>query len=100
MAIKTSHLGDNALRPFGLGAAGRTGVELLDLALAHGHAVTAFVRSPRKITRRHERLAVVEGSVDEARPMAAAMTGHDAVGSVLGPTPGQAIVGGATLMVE
>jgi putative NADH-flavin reductase len=86
------------MRLFVLGATGRTGVELLDLALARRHAVTAFVRSPRKITRREERLAVVEGRVDEARPMAAAMAGHDAVVSVLGPTPWQAIGAGTTLM--
>jgi uncharacterized protein YbjT (DUF2867 family) len=98
MTTHTTHLGGNPMRLFVLGATGRTGVELLDLALAHGHAVTAFVRSPRKITRRDERLAVVEGRVDEARPMAAAMTGHDAVVSVLGPTPWQAIGGGTTLM--
>jgi uncharacterized protein YbjT (DUF2867 family) len=86
------------MRLFVLGATGRTGVELLDLALAHGHGVTAFVRSPGKITRRDERLAVVGGSVEESRPMAAAMTGHDAVVSVLGPTPWKAIGGGTTLM--
>ena len=86
------------MRLFVLGATGRTGVELLDLALAHGHAVTAFVRSPNKMTRRDERLAVVEGRVDEVRSMAAAMTGHDAVVSALGPTPWQAIGGGTTLM--
>jgi len=98
MTNNTSHLGGNTMRLFVLGATGRTGVELLDLALARGHAVTAFVRSPRKIMRRDERLAVVEGRVDETRPMAAAMTRHDAVVSVLGPTPWQAIGGGTTLM--
>jgi uncharacterized protein YbjT (DUF2867 family) len=98
MTTNTSHVGGDTMRLFVLGATGRTGIELLDLALAHGHAVTAFVRSPRKITRRDERLAVVEGRVDEARSMAAAMRGHDAVVSVLGPTPWQAIAGGTTLM--
>src|SRR5579862_5484808 len=88
------------MRVFVLGATGRTGVELLDLALARGHSVTAFVRSPRKVARRDERLAVVEGRVNDARTMATAMTGHDAVVSVLGPTPWQAIAGGTTLMRE
>ena len=86
------------MRLFVLGATGRTGVELIDLALAHGHTVTAFVRSPSKITRRDQRLALVEGSAGEAGPMAAAMRGHDAVVSALGPTPRQAIAGGTTLM--
>jgi uncharacterized protein YbjT (DUF2867 family) len=98
MTTNTAHLGGHTMRLFVLGATGRTGVELLDLALARGHAVTAFVRSPRKIIRRDERLAVIEGRVDEVGPMAAAMKGHDAVVSVLGPTPWQAIGGGTTLM--
>jgi putative NADH-flavin reductase len=88
------------MRLFVLGATGSTGVELLDIALARGHAVTAFVRSPRKIRRRDERLAVVEGRVDEVGPMAGAMSGHDAVISVLGPTPRQAIGGPTTLMCD
>jgi uncharacterized protein YbjT (DUF2867 family) len=86
------------MRLFVLGANGRTGVELLDLALARGHAVTAFVRSPGKVTRRHDRLAVVEGKVDDAARMAAAMAGHDAVISTLGPTPRHGIFGGSSLM--
>jgi uncharacterized protein YbjT (DUF2867 family) len=86
------------MRLFVLGATGRTGVELLDLALSHGHTVTAFVRSPAKITRRDEGLSIVEGRVDEAAPMAEAMKGHDAVISTLGPTPPQAIALGTRLM--
>ena len=86
------------MRLFVLGATGRTGAELLDLALAHGHDVTAFVRSPSKITRRDPHLIVVQGKVDEAVSMAAAMRGHDAVVSVLGPQPWEAIVAGTTLM--
>jgi putative NADH-flavin reductase len=88
------------MRLFALGATGRTGVELLDLALSRGHAVTAFVRSPTKIGRRDDRLAVVEGSIADVRHMADAMAGHDAVVSVLGPTPLQAIASGTTLMRE
>src|SRR5215472_14001343 len=86
------------MRLFVLGATGRTGVEFLDLALAHGHDVTAFVRSPGKITRRDPRLVVVPGKVDEATSMATGMTGHDAVVSVLGPQPWEAVVAGTTLM--
>jgi uncharacterized protein YbjT (DUF2867 family) len=36
-----------------LGANGKTGTQLVDLALARDHEVTAFVRSPAKVTRRH-----------------------------------------------
>ena len=44
-----------------LGANGKTGTQLIELALARGHEVTAFVRSPAKITRRHPLLQVQRG---------------------------------------
>src|SRR5262249_2135120 len=72
------------MRLFILGATGRTGVELVDQGLARGHAVTAFVRSPRKIARPHERLTVIEGHPGDAGPLRAALPGHDAVLSALG----------------
>lgn len=37
------------MRFFILGATGRTGTQLVDLALHNGHSVTAFVRSPQKL---------------------------------------------------
>ena len=86
------------MRLFVLGATGRTGVELLDLALSK-HEVTAFVRSPEKITRRDPHLRVVEGNVHKADEVAAAVSGHDAVVSALGPTVSQAIRG-TTLMQD
>lgn len=84
------------MKLFVLGATGRTGVELLDLALPR-HEVTAFVRSPEKIARRDPGLTVVKGNVQDAAEMAQALAGHDAVLSALGPTVGQA-VRGTTLM--
>jgi putative NADH-flavin reductase len=86
------------MKLFVLGATGRTGVELLDLALP-GHEVTAFVRSPDKIVRRDPQLSVVTGSVQEHQQVAAAMAGHDAVISALGPHPREAVFG-TTLMQE
>jgi putative NADH-flavin reductase len=86
------------MRLFVLGATGRTGVELVDLALTH-HQVTAFVRSPDKITRRDARLAVVQGDVHKPEEVATALSGHDAVISALGPAPRQAIFG-STLMQD
>jgi putative NADH-flavin reductase len=82
---------------FVLGATGRTGVELIDLALGRAHRVTAFVRSPQKMTRRDGGLTILEGDIHDATRMAAAMAGHDAVVSALGPSVPQAI-GGTTLM--
>ena len=72
------------MRLFILGATGRTGGELVDQGLARGHAVTAFVRSPRKIARPHERLTVIEGDPRDASQLRAALPGHDAVLSALG----------------
>jgi putative NADH-flavin reductase len=81
------------MRFFILGATGRTGSELIDLALARGHQVTAFVRSPEKIARRDGRLKIVKGDPHDPEAMAKAMKGHDAVLSALGPKPGEAFRG-------
>ncbi|MFN2570760.1 MAG: NAD(P)-dependent oxidoreductase [Gemmatimonadales bacterium] len=79
------------MRLFILGATGRTGRELVDIALARGHQVTAFVRSPAKITRRDPRLALVEGDPLGVEELSSALPGHDAVISALGPLPRQAM---------
>jgi len=68
---------------FVLGATGSTGRHILDLAVARGHRVTAFVRSPRKITRSD--VHVVKGDPFQATEMAQALAGHDAVLFALGP---------------
>ncbi len=78
------------MRIFVLGANGKTGVELLDLALARRHQVTAFVRSPEKIQRRDAGLSVMRGDPRDAGAMAGAMHGHDVVVSALGPRPREA----------
>ena len=68
-----------------LGATGNTGTEVIDLALARGHRVTAFVRSPPKLTRTDNALTIVKGGLDNAIDLTRALPGHDAVISVLGP---------------
>src|SRR5262245_25712079 len=73
------------MRYFILGATGKTGTQLLDLALQNGHQVTAFVRSPEKLPRDRAGLTVIQGSPADVPAMAQAMTGHDAVFSVLAP---------------
>ena len=87
------------MRLFVLGATGRTGKHILDLALARGHQVTAFVRSPQKITRRDKALTVVGGDPLRADELARALPGHDAVLSVLAP-PGREGLRPSTLMAE
>ena len=85
---RPSGLGD--MRLFLLGATGNTGTHLVDLALARGHTVTAFVRSPARIGRQHALLSVVRGDPRSADELAGALPGHDAVLSTLGVRPPQA----------
>lgn len=70
------------------GASGRTGLHLVEQALAQGFHVTAFVRSPSKLPMKHERLRVIQGDVMEPQAVENAIAGHDAVLSVLGPAKG------------
>jgi putative NADH-flavin reductase len=74
-----------------LGATGNTGREILDLALTRHHRVTAFVRSPQKITRTEANLSVVRGDPFDLPTLAKALDGHDAVLSTLGLPPRQAL---------
>jgi putative NADH-flavin reductase len=75
---------------FILGATGHTGTQLVDLALARNHKVTAFVRSPEKIRQRHSLLRVVPGDPRNIDQLAESMERHDAVLSALGVRPPQA----------
>jgi putative NADH-flavin reductase len=75
------------MRLFVLGATGHTGTHILDFALARSHAVTAFTRSPEKITRRHPMLTVVRGDPHNIDQLTNAMHGCDAVLSALGVRP-------------
>ena len=69
---------------FIIGANGRTGTHLVDLALHRGHHVTAFVRSISKIERTHPNLKIIAGDPHDADALTAAMKGHDAVCTALG----------------
>ncbi|HZF39124.1 MAG TPA: NAD(P)H-binding protein, partial [Blastocatellia bacterium] len=62
----------------------------MNLALARGHEVTAFVRSPQKI-RPAGSLTIVRGDPLRPETIAAALPGHDAVLSALGPPPREAM---------
>lgn len=70
------------------GASGRTGLPLVEQALAAGYAVTAFVRDPAKLPIAHQRLRVVQGDVMDPAAVEDAIKGADAVLSVLGHTRG------------
>ncbi len=69
-----------------LGATGGTGQELTKQALASGHTVKVLVRSPGRVTLRHERLEVVEADLlDESAPtLAEKLRGSEVVLSALG----------------
>ena len=78
------------MKLFVLGATGHTGTHIIDIALSRSHDVTAFVRSPQKITRRDPRLKVVAGNPLDVDQLAKQIVGHDAVLSALGVRPPQA----------
>jgi len=73
------------MKLFVIGATGRTGREIVEQALARGHDVTAFVRSPGIITLRNERLTVLKGNATDENGLSKAIQNHDAVLSTLGP---------------
>jgi putative NADH-flavin reductase len=68
------------------GATGRTGQLLVEQALAAGHEVVAFARTPDRVTTQSDRLRVIKGDVQDAARVAEAIAGAEAVISVLGPT--------------
>jgi len=71
------------LKLFVLGATGNTGGSLVAQAVAHGHSVTAFGRSPFIGPDRAKVLSISGNPMSEA-DLSDALPGHDAVLSVLG----------------
>lgn len=71
------------------GATGGTGRHLLTQALAQGHLVTAFVRTPAKLGITHPQLRVVAGDVLTYADVRAAMPGQEAVLCALGTPSSQ-----------
>lgn len=69
---------------FVLGATGGIGRLVLEQALARGHRVTAFVRSPQKIATQNERLQIHKGHPLNTEELAERLPAHDAVISCLG----------------
>jgi uncharacterized protein len=67
-----------------LGATGNMGQQLLAQGLARGHQVAAFVRNRAKLEQQigagaPANLSIVEGDVNDAAALRAAMTGHNVV---------------------
>ena len=67
-----------------LGAAGATGIQLVEPALAAGHQVTALARSAEKLTVTDPSLRVVQGDATDRAVVSKAIKGADAVISALG----------------
>lgn len=66
------------------GATGGTGQALLEQALDLGYDVTAAVRTPAKVTLKHDRLHVTQADVTDAEAVSSAVRGQEAVLSALG----------------
>lgn len=78
------------------GATGKTGMQIVEQALAQGHEVKAFVRDPQKMTIRDDKLESVQGDVLEPTSVETAIEGVDAVLVALGAKPDTK----ATMMTE
>ncbi len=82
-----------------LGATGRTGRELVRVALSRGHHVTAYVRSPEKLGAERASLRVERGDALDTDRLSAALAGQDAVVSALG-LPAKLALRPSTFMAE
>jgi putative NADH-flavin reductase len=68
-----------------LGATGGTGLEIVRQAMEHGHAVTAFARSPETLTTFGDRITVIQGDLLNSAELERVLEGHNAVLSGFGP---------------
>jgi len=60
------------------GATGGLGLQFLDKALAKGHEIIAYVRSPEKIQFENENLKVIEGDVFDKQKIVDSLKSVDA----------------------
>lgn len=74
-----------------LGASQGTGALCVKAALAKGHSVTAFSRTPSKLDVTHDALTKLAGDFHDAESVRKAVAGHDAVIICASPTKLSAI---------
>jgi len=72
-----------------IGAAGRTGSQVVRQALDRGHAVVAVARSPEKLNVAGDRLTVVPADVRDADALTRAVAGCEAIVTTFGATAGR-----------
>jgi putative NADH-flavin reductase len=72
-----------------IGAAGRTGRQVVRQALDRGHEVVAVARSPEKLNVAGDRLTVKAGDVRDVDSLAAAVVGTDAIVTTFGAAAGR-----------
>src|SRR3981081_3817831 len=68
-----------------LGATGGTGLEIVRQAVGRGHSVTAFVRSPERLSPFADRISVKQGNLLNGSELEEVLRGQDAVLSAFGP---------------
>jgi len=61
------------------GSTGSIGRQLVEQALAQGHAVTAFARNPAKLDLKHANLTVIQGDVMDFAEVEQAVQGQEVV---------------------
>lgn len=66
------------------GATGATGRALVAQALEQGHIVSAFARNPVGVTKKHDRLSIIQGNIIDYSSVQRAVKGQDAALSALG----------------
>ena len=69
------------------GASGATGKNVVEQALAQGNEVTAFVRNPKKMEIKDDKLTVTQGDVTKAQEVENAVAAVDGVVVALGASP-------------
>lgn len=75
------------LRILVIGGSSGTGLEVVKLALARGHDVTAMSRHPERMTLSHENLQVIKGDVLDAQAVNTAVTDKDVIVNAIGIGP-------------
>jgi putative NADH-flavin reductase len=73
------------MKLFVLGGTGATGKLFVERALEKGHHVTALVRDPASVTKKHDNLTLVKGRATVGAELEPTIAGSDAVVVLLGP---------------